>query len=306
MREWAPEVAVEAELVRHLISDQFPELDASSARPFAEGWDNAVWAVEEHWAFRFPRRALAVHGVEREIAVLPRLAQVVPSPIPVPVFVGRPNDRYPWPFFGTALLPGQEAADAALSDEGRTRLGGELGRLLRALHAPAVLEAVDPGHALPGDPLGRTDMRDRVLRTRAWLAEIDRLGLWRPPESVERLLLKASELPPTEPSSVVHGDLHFRHVLVGRGVLAGVIDWGDVCRADPAVDLQLVWSFLPPEGREQFVSAYGTIREEQRVRARVLALCICAALCAYGRHERLVNIEREALGGLERTVVDWS
>ena len=48
----------------------------------AEGWDNTVWLVDESWVFRFPRRAAAVAGVEREIAVLPRLAPFLPLPIP--------------------------------------------------------------------------------------------------------------------------------------------------------------------------------------------------------------------------------
>jgi aminoglycoside phosphotransferase (APT) family kinase protein len=37
-----------------------------------------------------------------------------------------------------------------------------------------------------------------------------------------------------------HGDLHVRHLLVdGDGSAAGVIDWGDLCLADAAVDLSI-------------------------------------------------------------------
>ncbi len=85
-----------------------------------------------------------------------------------------------------------------------------------------------------------------------------------------------------------------------------MIDRGDVCRADPAVDLQLAWSFLPHAGREAFTHEYGPLDEEQRLRARVLAVDLCSALCVYGRHERLPSVEREAPAGLERALVDWS
>ena len=51
---------------------------------------------------------------------------------------------------------------------------------------------------------------------------------------------------------VVHGDLHFRQVLVEGGELSGVIDWGDVCRGDPSVDFPLYWSSLTTEGRAEF------------------------------------------------------
>ena len=89
MPEWDADVEIDARLVRALLEEQFPDLDASSARLLAEGWDNAVWLVEERWAFRFPRREVAVPLVDRELAVLPRIAPLVPLAIPVPQLVGR-------------------------------------------------------------------------------------------------------------------------------------------------------------------------------------------------------------------------
>ncbi len=84
MPEWEAEIAIDEGLVRALLSDQFPELDAASARPLAEGWDNSVWVVEDEWAFRFPRREIAIPGVERELEVLPRIAALLAVPVPVP------------------------------------------------------------------------------------------------------------------------------------------------------------------------------------------------------------------------------
>jgi aminoglycoside phosphotransferase (APT) family kinase protein len=83
-----------------------------------------------------------------------------------------------------------------------------------------------------------------------------------------------------------------------------VIDWGDVCVADPAIDLQLVWSFLPPEHRTAFLDAYGPVTEAQLVRARVLAFSLSAALAAYGHTEGRSSVEREAIAGLVRAALD--
>jgi aminoglycoside phosphotransferase (APT) family kinase protein len=131
---------------------------------------------------------------------------------------------------------------------------------------------------------------------------VEQLGLWRPPAVVERTLADALDLPDPEPTAIVHGDLHFRHVLVdGSGAPAGVIDWGDLCRADPAVDLQLYWSLLPPASRGAFLAAYGPVPDDRLLRARVVAFSLCAALAAYGRHEGLPGVEQEALDGLRRT-----
>ena len=305
MSDWDAEVAIDGALVRALLADQFPELDTTSARFIGEGWDNSVWVVEERFSFRFPRRAIAIPLVERELAVLPRLAPAVPVSIPEPRFVGRPSDRFPWPFFGTPLLPGREPADAGLSDEDRVMLGGTLGRFLRALHSRETLELVDPDRALPVDFNRRSDMAFRVPRARENLAYLDEVGLWRPPASVERILATAEPLPPSRAELVLaHGDLHQRHVLVAEGALAAVIDFGDVCRADPCLDLVLVWSLLTPSGRERFFSEYGLVGDEQLLRARVLAIGLDSMLARYAHEVGHASLGREAVAGLERALVD--
>ena len=98
-------------------------------------------------------------------------------------------------------------------------------------------------------------------------------------------------------------DLHFRHLLVNGCAASGVIDWGDVCRADPAIDLPLFWSFVPSEGRSAFLDAYGPVNETQLLRARVLSIQLCAVLAHYGHDEGQAEILRAALDGLERVLV---
>ena len=303
MPDWDAEVEVDGTLVRALLAEQFPELDADSARRLGEGWDNSVWVVEESWAFRFPRRAIAIAGVEREIAVLPRLAPLLSVPVPEPRFVGVASERFPWPFFGAALLSGAEVCDAALDDVGRETLGRELGRFLRVLHSPVTLESADPSSALPDDPIRRADTSFRVTRTRERLAELPP-GLWQPPPRVEEILAEGEQLAPSTRRVLTHGDLHVRHLLVAGGAVSGVIDWGDMCRSDPAIDLVLVWLLLPPAARERFVDAYGGIDAEAAVRARVLALFLGLTLAMYARDVRHGALERECLAGLERTLLD--
>jgi aminoglycoside phosphotransferase (APT) family kinase protein len=290
---WSAEIVVDDGLAQRLLA-QFPELLVESLRPLAEGWDNAVWVVNERYAFRFPRRQIAIPGVELELAFLPRLAPLLPLPIPDPIFRGRPADGYPWPFFGSELLPGLETCEAELDDETRLEVALQLASFLRTLHG------TEPDELLPADANSRADMTQRAPLARRDLAELAQLDIWRAPAEVERILETAERLPPAVLSSVVHGDLHFRHVLVERRRVTGVIDWGDVCRSDPAIDLQLLWSFLPPATRPAFLDAYGSLNDEQLLRARVLAFSLCAALALYAHAENLPNVKREALDGLER------
>ena len=298
MPDWTAELVVDEELAGQLLT-QFPELRIESVRPFAEGWDYTILLVNERWVFRFPRREIAVPGVRREIAVLPELAPLLPIPVPVPVFVGEPADGFPWPFFGSELLPGRELGEAELGDPARVAIGRSLARFLRRLHDAEI------AYELPPDGNRRADMSVRVPRTRERLDELEASGLWQRPASVDRLLETAEALPPSDASAVVHGDLHFRQVLIGDDAgPTGVIDWVDVCRSDPAIDLSMLWSYLPSDGREAFLAEYGPVSEEQLVRARVLALSLSAALAHYGHAEGFGAIEREALSGLERTAAE--
>ena len=237
--------------------------------------------------------------MRREIAVLPELAPLLPIPVPAPVFVGRPADGFPWPFFGSELLTGRELGEAALDDHARVEIGRSLARFLRRLHDAEVT------YELPGDGNRRADMSVRVPKTREQLEELEAAGLWQRPAFVGGLLEAAEGLPPSDAVAVVHGDLHFRQVLVGDGATpTGVIDWVDVCRSDPAIGLSMLWSYLPRQGREAFLSEYGAVRDDQLVRARVIALSLSAALAHYGHNEGFGAVEREALSGLARTAAE--
>ena len=294
MPTWTAELVVDEPLVRRLLA-QFPGLDPQSLQPFAEGWDYSIWAVDDRWAFRFPRREMAVPGTRREIAVLPELAPLLPISVPAPVFVGEPANGFPWPFFGSALLPGRELADADLDDSTRVEVARALARFLHVLHNAEV------EYELPADANRRADMRTRVPKTREQLTDLEAEGIWRRPASVDRLLDDAERLPDSQASAVVHGDLHFRQVLVdGNARPTGVIDWVDVCRSDPAIDLSMLWSYFPAEGREAFLDEYGPVSDEQLLRARVVAFSLSAALAHYGYREGFSAIEREALAGLDR------
>jgi aminoglycoside phosphotransferase (APT) family kinase protein len=195
------------------------------------------------------------------------------------VFVGRPGDGFPWPFYGARYLHGVEATGHPVDP-------AALGAALRALHAPETLAAV--GDELPVDPLGRVDMEVRLPR----LAE---LGV-----DAQALVAAARELPPARHTTVCHGDLHMRQLLVDGDALTGIVDWVDVCRSDPAVDLSVAWSTLDAARRPAFFAAYGEVDEETRVRARVVAAFLCAMLAEWAGKERVPLVREAAAAGLRR------
>jgi aminoglycoside phosphotransferase (APT) family kinase protein len=299
MPEWDPEIEVDADGARALIEAQFPELRGVSVTEVAAGWDNVVHLVDDRWAFRFPRRAIAIPGVEREIEVLPRLSAHLPLPIPEPRFVGAPSDEYPWPWFGAAYLPGVELAESGLPDVARVDLGAAMGAFLRELHAPGLASRIAP--SLPVDPMRRADMGFRIPHARRRLDEVIEAGLWRSTDAVERLITDATGLPPPPRTLVLHGDLHARHVLVDKaGRATGVIDWGDVSAGDPSADLSVAYGSFAGEARAAFLDAYGPVDRLTELRARVIAVFLGAALLLYAADRGMEGLRVESLASLER------
>jgi aminoglycoside phosphotransferase (APT) family kinase protein len=296
---WDSEIEVGEDLARALIAEQFPDLDVTSLRRIGEGWDNTVWATGEDIAFRFPRRQIAIPGVEREMAVLPELAVELPAPIPDAAYSGAASARFPWPWFGSRLITGREVAVAGLDPVRRRKLAAELGEFLGCLHSlqPSI------ARVLALDPMGRADMNIRVPRTRAALEQVR--SLWDGGDRSAAVLEAGERLPPNADSVIVHGDLNLRHPLVSEsGGLAGVIDWGDMCRAPRSVDLPLYWSLFDAESRAAFRSAYGPLTEDTLARARVLALFFDATLVVYANDKGMDDLGTEALQGLNRTLID--
>ncbi|HEX2080652.1 MAG TPA: phosphotransferase [Longimicrobium sp.] len=261
---WAAEHEVTAELALELVREQFPELGARRVEPFGSGWDNTAFLVDGHALFRFPRKESTVELLERETRVLPRIAPRLPLAIPVPRWIGRPTERFPWTFAGYPRLAGVTACAAHLSEGERRAAAAPLGEFLAALHAtPAV------GLGLPGDEIRRTDFRMRMPKLLERMEEVRPLiG-----DPAPWLSLFDGELPgPPARESVVHGDLYVRHLLVdGARRVCGVIDWGDLHAGDPAVDLTILWAFLPRPARAAFAAAYGPIDERTRRMARLRA-----------------------------------
>jgi aminoglycoside phosphotransferase (APT) family kinase protein len=297
--EWDAEVRVDEALARRLIAEQFPDLAADELTLLGEGWDTMVWLVDGRWVFRFPRRTIVVSGLQLEMRYLAEMADRLPLPIPRPTFLGQPSEAFTWPFYGARFLPGRELADAGLDESGRVALGRPLGEFLRALHS------LDIDADLPVDPVQRADMNVRVPFARQRFEQLEEAGLWTAPAAAHEIVEAASRLGPPEPRAIVHGDFHLRHLLVDDGGLpSAVIDWVDLSRNDPGVDLVLYWAILPPDGRAGFRAAYGEPTEAQLLRGRVLSLFLCGVLALWGDHEGVEGVKREALEGLERTLVD--
>ncbi|MFG2947100.1 aminoglycoside phosphotransferase family protein [Streptomyces adustus] len=254
---------IDDDLVRSLVSEQHPDLAGLDLRAVDGGWDNRLWRLGDELAVRMPRTERAPSLLRKEHRWLPALAPRLPLPVPTPVRIGEPSARFPRPWTIAAWVPG-ESADRAPIHDGRA--ADTLAAFLGALHTAAPADA--PVGADRGVPLATlTDGFARMLKevvSGGAAADVqDRVrDLWD-----DALAAPGRQGPPVW----VHGDLHPANVVVSHGTLSGVIDFGDMCAGDPAVDLAAAWVLLPAGAAARFFDAYATADRAMIRRARGLA-----------------------------------
>ncbi|MBS4213857.1 MULTISPECIES: phosphotransferase [Neobacillus] len=295
---WSPERVISNEKAVMMIEKQFPQLKPVSIQVFGEGFDNSVFLVNEQFVFRFPRREIAVNLLRVENRLLPVAAPLLPIPVPDPIFQGNQEEGYPWPFAGYKLLSGKPLS--CLTPEQRMLSVEPLAKFLKTLHAFPINEAEKLG--VPYDELGRTDIFKRKPMLEANIEKAKELGLIGEQEQERLHLFLSTVWKPFEDDSktLVHGDFHIRNMLVDdSGRVSAVIDWGDAHIGSPAIDLSIVYSFIPAEGRDYFFQLYGNVTPEIKMIARFRAVYSLIMLLLYGdsqKDERLVNEGRTALG----------
>lgn len=297
-RPWLAEREIDASTAARLIAAQFPALAPVHLSPLGAGWDNTVFAVNQAYAFRFPRRRQALALMDTEWKLLDALAPQLPLAIPRPLFHGQPSPEFTWPFAGYTFVAGQPADVADLNHAARLAAIEPLAAFLKALHA---FPAEDLG--LPGDTLAKVDIVQRLPQTHSRLLAARDKGLLADLAPFEALIAALpAATPTTRPQRLVHGDLYIKHLVVdARQRLTGVIDWGDAHLGDPATDLSIVYAFLPPDARTAFWRAYGAVDDMTLTLARFRALFHNLALLHYGvdtQDQQLVKASRQSLSWL--------
>ena len=298
---WTADIEVTLPLAVQLVAQQFPMLKGLPVNKVNEGWDNVIFHVGDEWYFRFPRRKIALQALETEISHLPRLALLLPLPIPIPEHIGKPSALFPYPFYGYRPVHGVEGCDLQLSPAQRKATTKELARFLKKLHSPEVYALLKEGLNL--DPVGRLDFSKRYDLGMKKLLVLENLKEDLDYSILRKALDDACSARITK-YSIVHGDLYFRHIIFSpKGHLTGVIDWGDMQINDPAVDFQIYWSFFPKEARQDFESEYGIISDDQKTLSRGVAVFLNATLLEYALHEKLENVVWEARTALKLTSI---
>jgi aminoglycoside phosphotransferase (APT) family kinase protein len=246
----ATEVEINPSLVRALIMAQFPQWAHLPIEPIAfGGWDNRTFHLGPEMIVRLPSAAAYSAQVEKEHRWLPRLAPLLPLPISTPLAMGVPAAGYPWHWSIYRWLKGENAASERIANLHQFAI--MLAEFLMTLQRIDSTGGPPPGqhNFYRGGPLEIYD-----LETRQAMADlagtIDKDGA----TSVWEAALNAT----WHGSPVwLHGDVSAENLLVTRGRLSAVIDFGCLGVGDPSCDLTIAWTLFSGKSREAFRAALG-------------------------------------------------
>lgn len=270
----------DAGLVRALLTEQHPDLAQLPVRHVARGWDNDLFRLGDDLAVRLPHRAQAAPLLAHELAWLPRLAPRLPLPVPVPLRAGEPGAGHPWPWSVVPWLPGRSALLHPPTDLGVA--ASTLGQFFRALHVPACAEA-------PRNPFRGTPLRARLHSLDERLTRLEVEGTDLPTSRIRRLAAAYAQEPEWPgPPLWLHGDPHAHNMLVDRGRLSAVVDFGDITAGDPASDLGALHSLLPPEALPGFAATYGVPLNDPLWR-RAAGWAICLGIAVLGGPDETIR-----------------
>jgi aminoglycoside phosphotransferase (APT) family kinase protein len=166
-----------------------------------------------------------------------------------------------------------------------------LGRALAEVHQPAPDDA-----PFNSEQSVRLAERERVLRR--VLPQLPAVGAARgltlDLDAATAMWRLALAVPDRAPRVWIHADLHPFNVISVNGQFGGIIDWSDISRGDPAVDLGFLQLLLPAAAMPAAYDSYGGVDEATVARARGISLVKAATLAVVDK-EIVANVGWQAL-----------
>ena len=257
----ADEIATDAELVRRLLSAQFPQWSGLRVeRVPSFGTDNALYRLGDNLVVRLPRIHWAASDIDKDARWLEQLRPFLPVAIPQQLASGTPGAGFPWQWGIYRWLEGVNPVAGAIDLP--EELAQDMGALVRAMGRLRLSDT------RPGSRAGPLVERDAEVRQ----AIVDAAGEF-DASSVTAAWERALQAPAWEgPPVWTHGDLLRGNLLLRDGRLSAVIDWSLLGVGDPACDALVAWSVLPPDSRELFRAEAG-LDDATWERGRGWALC---------------------------------
>ena len=259
-------IEISEELVRELIQDQFPQwshLLVVKLEP--GGWDNRTFRLGDRLLIRVPSAKIYENQVEKEQIWLPMFQKLPGLSVPEPVGHGKPCVRFDRPWSVMTWIEGKSLRDSKLSQDQMNMIAKDLAVFLSRLQK---IDSQD-------GPKAGVQNFFRGSHLKIYEGEAKNSFFKMADGHVRDLLLevwnKACSGRWNFPSVWVHGDISSGNLLIEKGQLTAVIDFGCLGVGDPACDYMIAWTGLNQESRNLF-RLFSGVDDQTWDRARGWAL----------------------------------
>lgn len=236
---------IDVELVKRLITSQFPEWQDLPIKAVAEsGWDNRTFHLGNEMVIRLPSKEEYAPQILKEFQWLPMLAERLSIKITTPFALGKPCKDYPWHWSINQWIEGEVASFERVKDMNQFAI--QLSQFLNEF------QRIDS----TGGPIAGAHNFYRGGSLSAYDEEMSKaiplIQNAKDKRIAEQLWKDAVSSVWQENLVWVHGDIAVGNLLVKHGKLCAVIDFGQLAIGDPACDLVIAWNFFDPGSREIF------------------------------------------------------
>jgi aminoglycoside phosphotransferase (APT) family kinase protein len=279
---WDAAADLSVDSVKAVIQKEFAPLCVERIEYLGEGWDSVVYLVNRGTVFKLPKREEAAKQLQLEATLLPQLCKILPLGCPNPTYVSRALDGPPWFVLGYPLIGGELASRRWASLEAKRVSACRLGEALGVLHLVPL--DVAKSWRLEPDKWGRLEIGRKTPRALKRLSRCKELGYISSTKIYDGIISEALSVDQAKSELVpVHGDLFAKNMLVDRGFgrVIALLDWGDAHLNSRAIDLSVVFSYLPARVHEGFWNAYGHVGQDVCSLARFNALVSILSIIEY-------------------------
>ena len=267
-----------------LIEREIAGLTVHTTTALGEGWTSQAYLVNEDLVFKCPKRSDDWSELDREVAFLRWAADKLPLPVPEYLHLAPQSHAAPNGYAVYRCIAGMPLDIEPLTSLGRDAAADRIAAFLRQLHL------LRPDTPLAG-LLPRSDApaEARACFERAKAAVVPDLGQ-EEAHALMRNLNSLMNIVQNTENAIIHADFSREHILAEDGLVAGVIDFGDVSWGDADYDFHYLFLDFGESFTENVARRYGHANlDELLAKIRLYALA--------DQLETVLNEEGRALPG---------
>ncbi|MFC5653588.1 phosphotransferase family protein [Paenibacillus solisilvae] len=266
-------------LVNTIIANQFPELVIVNTALIPEGGDSYTFDINGNIIFKFPISSESEKRLLNEYHSLLYLSQKLPGYVAKPIYYGEPSSLFPYSFTGQQKLGGESGEKRRACPQDWAEMAKTAGNIFSQLHISHAGELAFQN--LPQLSLeSPLDKLNQVILYKKLLQHVND-----PNDAIQPYLNGTAGLPSASRLAPVlsHGDVKGEHILVSRYAfeITGIVDWADICLADPIVDFSGFVIWLGP-GFAKDILDYYQPQVDDHFLARAVFYARCSTLIHLG------------------------